>query len=214
LGQSAQNLKPDFTEITASILTEQVGIQRALATGGNASAVIPSTLTHDTPFMPATRDIWLNGQWFVSLGLSLAVALISGLIKQWLNSYTSQTVGTPKRIACTRQFRYMGLSAWGVSFIIELLPLLMNTSLFLFLIGLVLFLQGFDGTHGIQIAVIALTSALFLFYLVSGFLPIVYPQCPYKSSLSQVISFSIKLVKSGVIRLLMFVKSYPLILFV
>jgi hypothetical protein len=193
--QTAQNLQPDYTEVSASLLTELVGLQRAIATGGNATAIDPSPLTHDSAVTPRLRDVWLNGLWFVSLSLTLSVALITGLIKQWLNLYIAETVSTPKRIACTRQFRYMGLSRWGVSPIIEMLPVLMNTSLFFFLAGLILFLQGLSGAHGIRNAVIALTGILLAFYIISSLLPIWDPQCPYKSSLSQLFNFGFGIIK-------------------
>ena len=183
--------------------TESVALLHAIATNGNASTIPFAAITYDSPFVPEPRDVWLNGLWFVSLGLTLSVALITGLIKQWLNFYIAETIGSPKQVACTRQFRYMGLSAWGVSLIIELLPLLMNASLFIFLIGLVLFLQGLNGTQEIQVAVVALTSTLFILYVVSGILPIWNPQCPYKSSLSQTINFGVRIVKFIAIRLLM-----------
>lgn len=211
MAQSTQNLKADFTEVTASLLTESVALQRAVATSGNTNSVPTSNLTHDSAFKPESRDIWLNGLWFVSLAITLSVALVTGLIKQWLNFYISETAGTPKHIACTRQYRYMGLSSWGVSPIIEVLPLLMNTSLFLFLVGLILFLQGFSGTRGIIIAVAVLTSAVFVFYILSGGIPIWRPQCPYKTSLSQIFNYSIGLIKLVAIYVFVFVTSYLLL---
>jgi hypothetical protein len=180
-------------------------MQRAVATNGNVSAVPLSDLTHETLFTPENRDIWLNGLWFVSLGLTLSVALITGLIKQWLNFYIADTAGAPKHIACTRQFRYIGLSTWAMSPIVELLPLLMNASLFLFLAGLVLFLQGLTGTEAIRIVIIVMTSTLLVFYVGSGILPLWYPQCPYKSSLSQICNFGIRFLKFVAIRMLTYV---------
>jgi hypothetical protein len=172
-----------------------IKLQRAASVGGDASAVLSSSLTHDTTFIPMKRDIWLNGIWFVSLGLTLSTALITGMIKQWLHFYLADISGTPKDRASTRQFRYAGLSIWGVPTIIKLLPILMNTSLLLFFIGLALFTQGLTGAEGITAVVIFMTSVLFLFYLVSSLLPIWKPQCPYKTSLSSVFNTGLKLAR-------------------
>jgi hypothetical protein len=168
----------------ASLLTELVSIQRAAATSGNVSAVNPSNMTHDTPFTPARRDIILNGLWMASLGLTLTTALITGLVKQWLHYYLADASGSPKERACIRQFRFIGLAAWGVSPIIEFLPVLMHGSLLLFFAGLILFCQGLSGMEGVTAFIIALTCISFLFYIGTSLLSVWFPQCPYKSSLS------------------------------
>lgn len=148
-----------------------------------------SPLTHNTAFIPTTRDIYLNGIWIVSLGLTLATALITGMIKQWLQFYITDVTGpSPRDRASIRQFRYMGLSLWAVSPIIEFLPILMGSSLLLFFVGLVLFSQTLSGSRGITIVVIMMTCSLFVFYLGSSLLPLWKPQCPYKTSVSAVVS--------------------------
>ena len=110
----------------------------------------------------------MNGLWIVSLGLTLMTTLIIGLIKQWLNYYLSNVDGSPKHRACIRRFRYNAVYIWGVSAIIELLPILMNVSLLLFFAGLVLFSHGLNGSDGITKAVIALTCLSFALYLVTS----------------------------------------------
>ena len=57
---------------------------------------------------------------------TLATALFTGLIKQWIHFYGAEITGDPRERACIRQFRYKGLFKWGVVPIIEILPLLMN----------------------------------------------------------------------------------------
>jgi hypothetical protein len=116
-------------------------------------------------------------------------ALITGLIKQWLNYYVSDTPGSPKRRACIRQFRFKGITAWGVSPFVELLPVLMNTCLFLFFLGLILFSQDLTESEGITAVIIVLTCVSFAFYLVTSALPIFWPQCPYKTSLTSILYF-------------------------
>lgn len=187
---------PGTQSLLAALVSSQremVNLQRALATGKNISAIPESPLTlASTTFTPSTRDIWLNGIWFFSLGLTLVTALMTGLVKQWLNSYLSDVNGSPKERACTRRLRYKGLSMWGVWHIMRLLPVLMNVSLFLFFIGLILYTQDLTGARGITISIIVLTGVLFAFYLVTSALPIVASNCPYKSSLTDSILFTWK----------------------
>jgi hypothetical protein len=185
--QTTQLLQRDNSEVTASLLTELVGLQRAIGTGGNVSAIQESSLTSNTAFKPTLRDVWLNGLWLASLALTLMTALITGLIKQWLNYYISDTPGSPKHRACIRQFRFKGVAAWGVHPFIELLPVLMNTSLLLFFVGLILFSQDLIDSKGTTAAIVIITCVSFAFYLVTSTLPIFWPQCPYKTSLTSLV---------------------------
>jgi hypothetical protein len=187
--QTTQLLKVDNSDVTSSLLTELVGLQRAISKGGNTSAVSESSLTSNTMFKPTLRDIWLNGLWLSSLGLTLMTALITGLIKQWLNYYISDAPGSPKHRACIRQFRSKGVTAWGVSPFVELLPVLMNTSLLLFFVGLILFSQDLTGSVAITVVIITITCLSSAFYLVTSALPIFWPQCPYKTSLTNILNF-------------------------
>jgi hypothetical protein len=177
----------------ASLLTELVGIQRA-ATQGNSTNVPTSPITHDILNRPSTRDIWLNGIWIVSLALTLSTALISGLVKQWFHYYVADATGTPRHRACIRQYRLMGLAKWRVSYLIKFLPVIMNTSLLLFFVGLALFSQDLTGAAGIKIAIAILTCLPFAFYVGTSALPLWDPQCPYKTSLTGVFNLCIKVI--------------------
>jgi hypothetical protein len=194
--QTTQLLQTDNSEVTASLLIELVSLQRAIGMGGNISAVPESPLTSNTAFRPALRDVWLNGLWLASLALTLMTALMTGLIKQWLNYYISDAPGSPKHRACIRQFRFKGVTAWGVSPFVELLPVLMNTSLFLFFVGLILFTQDLMGSEGIAVVIIAIACLSFAFYLVTSTLPIFWPQCPYKTSLTSILYLPYVLVRA------------------
>jgi hypothetical protein len=187
------------------LLTELVGIQRTAATNGNISAVSASSLAHGSIFNPERIDVILNGLWFASLGLTLTTALITGLVKQWLHFYIADVSGSAKERACTRQFRFTGLSAWGVSPIIEFLPVLMNASLLLFFVGLILFCQRLSGTEGTTAIIVALTSISFMFYLGSSVLSVVYPHCPYKSSLSTMFNLFFCIFWYTIVRIFAFV---------
>jgi hypothetical protein len=65
----------------------------------------------------------------------------------------------------------MALSRWGVSAIIELLPVAMNLSLFLFFIGLILFSKSLTGTAGVTAVIVVVVSLTYAFYLGTSALP-------------------------------------------
>jgi hypothetical protein len=188
-----------------------VAIQRAAANGGTIPTASLSPLTHDHPNTPNTRDIWLNGIWIVSLGLTLSAALVSSLVKQWMHYYVADATGTPRARACVRQYRLMGLAQWKVPWLIEFLPVIVNTAVLLFFLGLALFTLDFTASKGIRIAIVLLTCVPFMFYVISSALPLWYPQCPYKTSLTRIYNLGMKLI----LRLVLICGSYrsPLALF-
>ncbi|KAA1470890.1 hypothetical protein DENSPDRAFT_858620 [Dentipellis sp. KUC8613] len=142
--QSSQSLQPDYSQVSAMLLTELVGLQRAMADGVSANTVAASAQNATSGFTAARTDQWVNRLWFISLTFSLATALISVLVKQWLQYYVSPISGTSKKKAHIRHFRFSGLEKWHVSGIVGCLPIFMHIALLLFLIGLVLFLVPLD----------------------------------------------------------------------
>ncbi|KAJ3761201.1 hypothetical protein EV360DRAFT_93167 [Lentinula raphanica] len=140
LVQTSQNLQLNSADVTASLLSELVAVQRAAASGGNISAVPPSILVFGSDFHPNAVDVWINGLWLISLALALVIALTAVLVKQWLHHYVAIPSGTPKERSHIHQFRFAGLEKWQVLSIIGLLPVIMHVSLALFFLGLIIFL--------------------------------------------------------------------------
>ncbi|KAJ3719231.1 hypothetical protein C8R42DRAFT_543167, partial [Lentinula raphanica] len=132
------SLQPDFGEITAKLLIEQTKLLRA---AGNTTLInsIPKSSVDLQNGSPGTNEIWINGLFFTSLALSLATALLSVLVKQWLQAYENLPSGNAKERAMIHHFRYTGLINWKVPEIIGILPLILHMSLGLFLIGLSLY---------------------------------------------------------------------------
>ncbi|KAK0237116.1 hypothetical protein EDD85DRAFT_1023829 [Armillaria nabsnona] len=164
-----------FSAVTASLLFELIDVQRAAANGSLVNDVPRSGLTPFSEFHPTTSDSLVNGLWFTSLSFSLTTALFAVLTKQWIHQYMSVPSGTP-RDRCGQ---------WGVGFIIGLLPVLMSASLFVFLVGLVVFLVPLEVS--IAFVVGSITSTSFAAYFTTNLLPIICPSCPYKTPLSQYI---------------------------
>ncbi|KAK0195068.1 hypothetical protein F5146DRAFT_974462, partial [Armillaria mellea] len=166
VAQTSQSLQVDYGQVTATLLIELINVQRS-ASNGSLVNDVPSS---DLAFRPSMSDSWVNGLWFTSLSLSLTTALFAVLTKQWIHQYMSVPSGTP-RDRCP--------------FIIGLLPVLMSVSLAVFLVGLVLFIVP------LRVAIAGIVGAItfisFSTYIVTNFLPILYPSCPYKTPLSQYI---------------------------
>ncbi|TFY51955.1 hypothetical protein EVG20_g10767, partial [Dentipellis fragilis] len=113
--QSSQSLQPDYSQVSAMLLTELVGLQRAAANGISAGTVPVSAQNATSGFEAAKSDQWVNRLWFISLAFSLATALMAVLVKQWLQYYVSPISGTGKEKAHIRHFRFTGLEIWHVS---------------------------------------------------------------------------------------------------
>ncbi|KAJ7889600.1 hypothetical protein B0H13DRAFT_2041316 [Mycena leptocephala] len=178
VAQTSQALSSDNTAISNSILLELVALQRAQASGTPFNS-IPSA---DTSFTAARTDIWVNALWFTSLALSLTTALLAVLAKQWLRQYSSFIAGSARERALIRQFRFAGFDKWGVQSIIGLLPTILHLSLFLFMVGLVVFLYALD--HIIAQVVASVAGFLFLVYVTTNVLPILAIGCPYRTPLT------------------------------
>ncbi|KAK0474765.1 hypothetical protein IW261DRAFT_524337 [Armillaria novae-zelandiae] len=183
--QTSQSLQPDYAAMSASLLYESVLVQRAIANGSSVDSIATSPLNPTIPFVPAPTDVWVNGLWFVSLFLSLTTALVAVLVKQWLHHYVALPSGTPRDRSFTRQFRYAGFQKWRVQVIIGLLPVFMHLALAIFLIGLVIFLQPLR--QALSWTIGAGTGLVYIVYAVAAVLPIIFPQCSYRTPLCDLI---------------------------
>ncbi|KAK0481045.1 hypothetical protein EDD18DRAFT_1113163 [Armillaria luteobubalina] len=107
------------------------------------------------------------------------------LANEWHYHYLSPISGDPQIRSRIRQFRYMGLRRWHVSGFIALLPLMLHLSLGLFLLGLVLYLLPLQ--LGIALSTGTIAMSTFVVYVTTNTLPMIYPQCPYKTPVSSVL---------------------------
>ncbi|SJL04739.1 uncharacterized protein ARMOST_08109 [Armillaria ostoyae] len=186
--QTSQSLQPDYAAMSASLLYESILVQRAVANGSPVNAISPSPLNPTIAFVPTTTDVWVNGLWFTSLFLSLTTALVAVLVKQWLHHYVSLPSGTPRDRSFTRQFRYAGFQKWHVQVIIGLLPVLMHLALAIFLSGLVIFLHPLRAA--LSWIICAGTAVVYAAYVLAAILPIIFPQCPYRTPLCDLVYVS------------------------
>ncbi|KAJ7793988.1 hypothetical protein B0H13DRAFT_1479589, partial [Mycena leptocephala] len=75
--ESYKTLNSDSGDQTVKLLVQ---ISNQIAASANGSTALP-------PFHPSTPAILCNAFWFLSLGLSLACALIATLVQQWAREF-------------------------------------------------------------------------------------------------------------------------------
>ncbi|KAF5353830.1 hypothetical protein D9758_010616 [Tetrapyrgos nigripes] len=172
------NLQPDYTKITASLMLEQNLLLRATGNTTAQQSVPKASVDLDNADV-STKDLWINGLFFASLSLSLATALLSVLVKQWLQAYTlSLPTGNAQERAKIRQFRYLGFEKWKVPEIIGLLPIILHASLGLFMVGLSVYVSELH--ESLCWIVVSVTGISFLMYFGSIIIPVIHIQCPYR----------------------------------
>ncbi|CAE6444241.1 unnamed protein product [Rhizoctonia solani] len=137
--EASKNLRSDPSEINTIMLIDIARTLRALK--NESESVTQDPLPTLTNYKPSPTNIVINMLWFLSLCLSIIVALITSLVKQWCNSYISDRIAPPCNQARIRQARFNKLNNWKVIWIVSMLPVLMHVALAFFLIGLIFFLE-------------------------------------------------------------------------
>ncbi|KAJ7173332.1 hypothetical protein C8R46DRAFT_946043 [Mycena filopes] len=176
--ESYKTLLPDSGDSTVVLLT-QISLQLAAAANGTAFT-IPAPI----PFSPATSNVVCNALWFISLGFSLTCALIATLLEQWARDYLHKADMHSAPVVRARIFAYLfhGLKRFKLHVVVELVPLLLHLSLVFFFAGLVAFLFPVDRLLvTITACILGLTLAIYSCLTV---LPIIWPDCPYRTPLS------------------------------
>jgi hypothetical protein len=179
--ESYQSLQEDLSQTSVDLLRQ---ISHQLADSSFPAA------PDSSQFHAQRSDVRVNVCWFVSLLLSLVVALFGIFLKQWMRTYMKWTDVTPDREAVAlRQFRYRSLESWRLGTILTLLPTLLQLSVILFLSGLLVFLWHLDPMVADVMAVLLIIT----FFLVATVtvLPVVSRTCPYRSPLSEILALSL-----------------------
>ncbi len=89
IAQSSANLQPDYQQLSAYLLFDQINIQRAIANGTSLDRITTSGADPTAHFTPKYLDSWINALWLTSLTLSLATALFAMLADEWYCHYLS-----------------------------------------------------------------------------------------------------------------------------
>ncbi|KAJ6542880.1 hypothetical protein B0H19DRAFT_1310917 [Mycena capillaripes] len=178
LVESYKSLTPDPGDLTVHILGQ---ISQQLAASATGSTIELAPIPH---FTPTPTSIVCNALWFISLGFSLACALIATLVQQWSRNFIHKADMRSAPIIRARIFSYLyyGLKRFQMHAVVEVIPLLLHASLLFFFCGLVAFLIPVNVTMTVVAAtilaiVVAAYSSLTL-------LPLRYLDCPYQTPLS------------------------------
>ncbi|KAG7091721.1 hypothetical protein E1B28_008122 [Marasmius oreades] len=147
---------------------------------------LPTTIP--TKFNPPSSSIRINICWFLSLTLSLTAVVIGILCKQWMREHRSNPpkFSSHKDTLLLRQMRHQSLRKWGVSGMVNTLPLLLECALILFFLGVLDLLWSLNQIVAIVITIQVGLAILFL--VATTVLPTISftcwkPSipCPYKS---------------------------------
>ncbi|QRW26512.1 hypothetical protein RhiXN_12173 [Rhizoctonia solani] len=171
--ESTKDLKPDYAEVSAHTLA---AVLAALSpTNSDNSSDVPTM--DQSNFAPTAAAIQVNILWFTSLSLSVAVALIAIVAKDWCYQFMATRTGPMLIQGRRRQLRWQGIEQWKMQEILNVLPLMMHAALLLFAVGLSLYL--WDINPQVALPVVVTTTAVGVFYFVTLLLPLFFRYCPF-----------------------------------
>uniref|UniRef100_A0A4Y9YJD7 DUF6535 domain-containing protein n=1 Tax=Dentipellis fragilis TaxID=205917 RepID=A0A4Y9YJD7_9AGAM len=183
---SYKSLQPDPSETTALVLGTISQQLAALHSG--ASPIPAANVAGDANIQgPSATQVGINVLWFLSLVFSLSCALGATLVQQWARTYIQGTEErfVPHERARMRTFLLDGVERFGVSAMVQGIPVLLHIALFLFLGGLIVFLFSINTTVAGTVLSICVLCALV--YGVLTLLPAIFDACPYRTPLSSVV---------------------------
>jgi len=168
-------LEPDPMDIIQEVLIHQTQMMRNSSLGPYVPPV----------FSPPEHIVIVNALFYASLGVMLLAAFIAMLIKGWVREFDRGlgAMSLPEQRAKTREFRYLGMKRWKLPEMVGILPLLIQISLFLFSIGLVLFLFHISTpSFGVTMAIFGIGV---LYYIVTKSISVFVTSSPFRSPLSR-----------------------------
>ncbi|KAI0260829.1 hypothetical protein BC834DRAFT_973124 [Gloeopeniophorella convolvens] len=183
LGISLQSLTQNSQDTSAFYLARIY--QSSAADSGNTSASIPlPPLPDPSSFSPSTSAIWVNVLWLLSLVISLTCALLATLLQQWARRYLrlARPACALHKRARIRNYLKEGVDKFYLPSVVEALPGLLHASVFLFFIGLSVFLAGINNI--VFTAIVSCISASAGLYLLASLIPLFRHDTPYHTPLS------------------------------
>ncbi|KAG8913048.1 hypothetical protein FRC02_005694 [Tulasnella sp. 418] len=175
---SNKSLRPDPVETTNNLL-------RLLITHRNDNITL-SVTDLNPGYQSSSSAISINSIFFASLSFSLTAAFGAVTAKQWLTEYSNTgLVRALHHQGRERQAKFKGLETWHLRFIMDILPVLLQVSLLLFLIGLIEFLWAIEWkVAAIQLVLSAAGIAVYLTTIIIG---VAVPTSPFQTPLSKYI---------------------------
>jgi hypothetical protein len=146
--------------------------------------VPPSVAQND--FSPSNTAVRVNMLWIMSLSLSLCCALTATLIQQWSRRYLAsvQIRGPPRKRGPLHNVLFAGIERFQMGSIVDMIIMLVHTSVILFMAGLLEF--AFQANSTVAYALLAALVSAGLLYGALTLLPIISADCPYSTPLTRV----------------------------
>ncbi|KAI0310699.1 hypothetical protein OF83DRAFT_1040930, partial [Amylostereum chailletii] len=128
-----KKLNPDAGDDTVALLS---GLSQQVASVSNGTQGLVTPLS---PFHTPVYAVRINSLWFISLFLSLVVALLSTLVQQWSRRYlhAARRRGPPHKCGPMHSILLRGMKQFCIEQTVEIIIGLLHISVFLFVIGLV-----------------------------------------------------------------------------
>ncbi|CAG7854391.1 SubName: Full=Uncharacterized protein {ECO:0000313/EMBL:CCA72429.1} [Serendipita indica DSM 11827] len=166
-------LQPDQGDILLAILQET----RQPGSTSQDQFKIPAYITSVNCFL------------FAGLFISIFVALLGILVRQWTRSYQRnlKAVSSTQLRARIRHYRYKGAKKWKLSGFVAFLSICMHLALFISAIGILQLLFATAPAAGIVALVVSGIGTLIFF--VTSLIPLFQPEAPFQSPLSKGVSW-------------------------
>ncbi|KAJ7056105.1 hypothetical protein C8F01DRAFT_1062319 [Mycena amicta] len=179
--ESYKTLVADSGDSTVQLLS-QISLQLAAASNGTVFKD-PALI----PFKAPTSALVCNALWFISLGLSLACALVATLLEQWAREFLHRADMRSAPVVRARMysFLYYGMRRFRMHTVVDVIPSLLHASLIFFFAGLVAFLLPLNKI--IAAIVAAILAVFIILYMVLTVLPIVQADSSYRTPLSNAV---------------------------
>ncbi|KAJ7191267.1 hypothetical protein GGX14DRAFT_600991 [Mycena pura] len=175
--QIQPQLQPDPNVITQGLLLQLVQ---------NITGSVPPGIKVPVPAAADSRIIIAQSFLYFSLFSTLLAALLAVLAKQWLLHYDSAgDRGSIEDRGLERQRKADGLQRWKFDFVMQIFPLLLQTSLLLFAAALSIYLWTIN--NAIAVISIGLTSLAVILYILMVLSAIISRDSPYQTSLSAIL---------------------------
>lgn len=180
LVEAYKTLQPDPTSTMISLLQQIASQTSSFTLNENfLNSTLTPRISTSSSFQPPLHAKTVNILWFTSLVLNLMTASFGITVKYWLRAFLSGEYTSPQARLRVRHFRFPTLSKWRVFEISSVLPLLIQISLALFLIGLCYFTA--DVHRSVGHATLALVAAWAFVFVAFAFMPIYDAACPFKT---------------------------------
>ena len=185
--QILPSLQPNPSDLTNALLLR---ILQQNTSFGGADPLAPIS---DVP----TSLIRAQSIFFASLSITLLVAIIAVFGKRWILHFIRPSPGrNVVERGRVRQLKLSGLQKWGLYFIMESLPVMLQFALLLFGVALVVCLWDIDISAAVVVLVVACVG--FVFYASIAVAATIWEDCPFQTPFSALLPKLWRGVKSSV----------------